>query len=83
MAQKSCLRVGAVSFLNTKPLIYPLLNGELQTDEINLSVQVPSRLATLLYDDELDIGLIPIIEYFRANHKGKGYRIPPNISIAS
>ena len=83
MVQKSCLRVGAVSFLNTKPLIFPLLNGELQTDEIDLSVQVPSRLAILLSNDELDVGLIPIVEYFRANAAGKGYRILPNIAIAS
>jgi chorismate dehydratase len=81
--QKSSLRVGAVSFLNTKPLIYPFLNGELQTDEIALSVHVPSRLATLLSNDELDIGLIPIVEYFRGNVPGAGYRILPNIAIAS
>ncbi len=93
MAQKSCtsqyglascaLKVGAVSFLNTKPLIYPLLNGQLQTDEISLSVKVPSRLAIQLDNSELDIGLIPIIEYFRANAVGAGYRILPNIAIGS
>ncbi len=83
MVQKSRLRIGAVSFLNTKPLIYPLLNGELQTEEIDLSVQVPSRLATLLSNDALDIGLIPIVDYFRANDQNAGYRILPNISIAS
>ena len=83
MVQESRLRVGAVSFLNTKPLIYPLLNGELQTEEIDLSVHVPSRLATLLGNKELDIGLIPIVEYFRANDQGKGYCILPNVSIAS
>lgn len=83
MDQKSCLRVGAVSFLNTKPLIYPFLNGQLQTEEISLSVKVPSRLATQLSDGELDIGLIPIIEYFRANAKGAGYRILPNMAIGS
>lgn len=83
MAQKSCLRVGAVSFLNTKPLIYPLLNGQLQTDEISLSVKVPSRLAIQLNNGELDIGLIPIIEYFRANAVGAGYRILPNIAVGS
>lgn len=77
------LKVGAVSFLNTKPLIYPLLNGELQTEEIDLSIHVPSRLATFLNNHELDIALIPIVEYFRANDRGKGYRILPNISIAS
>ena len=77
------MRVGAVSFLNTKPLIYPLLNGQLQSDEISLSVKVPSRLAILLNNSELDIGLIPIIEYFRANAAGAGYRILPNLGIVS
>jgi len=81
--QKSCLRVGAVSFLNTKPLIYPFLNGQIQTEEIALSVKVPSRLATQLSSAELDIGLIPIVEYFRSNAKGAGYRILPNMAIGS
>lgn len=83
MGKKSCLRVGAVSFLNTKPLIYPFLNGQIQTEEITLSVKVPSRLATQLSNTELDIGLIPIVEYFRANANGAGYRILPNIAIGS
>ncbi len=83
MVQKSRIRVGAVSFLNTKPLIYPLLNGELQTEDIILSAQVPSLLATQLSNDELDVGLIPIVEYFRANATGAGYRILPEIAIAS
>ena len=82
MVQKSRLRVGAVSFLNTKPLIYPLLNKEIRTD-IALSVDVPSRIATLLSEGELDVGLIPIIEYFRAKPSGTDYCILPNISIAS
>ena len=83
MVQKSRIRVGAVSFLNTKPLIYPLLDGELPTDDINLSVHVPSQLATQLNSDALDIGLIPTVEYFRANATGAGYRILPEIAIAS
>lgn len=82
MVQESRLRVGAVSFLNTKPLIYPLLNKEIQTD-IALSVDVPSRVATLLSEGELDVGLIPIIEYFRANPSGTHLCILPDISIAS
>ena len=82
MVQKSRLRVGAVSFLNTKPLIYPLLNKEIRTD-IALSVDVPSRIATLLSEGKLDVGLIPIIEYFRAKPSGTDYCIFPNISIAS
>ena len=82
MVQKSRLRVGAVSFLNTKPLIYPLLNEEIQTD-IALSVDVPSRVAALLNNGALDVGLIPIIEYFRANPSDTSYCILPDISIAS
>ena len=82
MVQKSRLRVGAVSFLNTKPLIYPLLNGEIQTD-IELSIDVPSHLALLLSRGDLEVGLISIIEYFRANPSHASYCILPEISIAS
>lgn len=83
MVQKSRIRVGAVSFLNTKPLIYPLLKKELPTENISLSMHVPSQLATMLEHNEIDIGLIPIVEYFRANDRGDNYRILPDISIAS
>ena len=82
MVQKSRLRVGAVSFLNTKPLIYPLLNEEIQTD-IELSIDVPSRLALFLSRGEIEVGLISIIEYFRANPSHTSYCILPDISIAS
>ena len=83
MVQKSRLRVEAVSFLNTKPLIYPLLNGELQTDNIELNIEVPSRAALHLSSGEIDVGLIPIIEYFRANPSHTSYAILPGIAIAS
>ncbi len=82
MAQKSRVKVGAVSFLNTKPLIYPLLE-ESQfpgSEAIKLSLAVPSRLAIELKDGDIDVGLIPIIEYFRADI---GYRIIRHISICS
>ena len=82
MVQKSSIRVGAVSFLNTKPLIYPLLNDEIETD-IVLSVDVPSRVAGLLNRGELEVGLIPTVEYFRANPSEIPYCILPDISIAS
>ena len=82
MVQESRLRVGAVSFLNTKPLIYPLLNGEIQTD-IEFSIDVPSSLALLLSRGDLEVGLISTIEYFRANPSHASYCILPEISIAS
>ena len=82
MVQKSRLRVGAVSFLNTKPLIYPLLKEEIDTD-IALTIDVPSRLALLLSRGEIEVGLISIIEYFRANPSHASYCILPDMSIAS
>ena len=82
MAQKSRVRVGAVSFLNTKPLIYPLLDNPQfpGSEAIELSLAVPSRLAAELKDGDLDVGLIPIIEYFRTD---SDYRIIRDISICS
>lgn len=82
MAQESRIKVGAVSFLNTKPLIYPLVDGNQfpGSEEIELSLAVPSRLATELRDGDLDVGLIPIIEYFRADTE---YRIIRHVSICS
>lgn len=82
MVQESRIRVGAVSFLNTKPLIYPLLKKEIETD-IALTIDVPSRIAALLKKDEIDVGLIPIVEYFRANPSDTPYYILPDISITS
>jgi chorismate dehydratase len=70
------IRVGAVNYLNTRPLIHEF---ESFAPEAELSLEVPSRLADLLADGRLDIGLIPVIEYFRAG----SYSVVPNISIAS
>jgi chorismate dehydratase len=71
-----CVRVGAVNYLNTKPLIYGL---ETLVPEAELILDVPSHLADLLAAGDLDVGLIPVIEYFRAGT----YSIVPDISIAS
>src|SRR5207244_10625590 len=68
--------IGAVNYLNTKPLIHEL---EVLAPEAELVLDVPSRLADLLADARLDVALIPAIEYFRAG----GYTILPNIAIAS
>ena len=82
MAQKSRVKVGAVSFLNTKPLIYPLVADSQfpGSEAIELSLEVPSRLATELRNGDLDVGLIPIIEYFRTDI---AYKIIQGISICS
>ena len=70
------IRIGAVNYLNTKPLICDL---EFLAPEAELQLEVPSRLADLLAAGELDVALIPVIEYFRAGT----YSIVPNIAIAS
>ena len=70
------IQIGAVTYLNTKPLIH-------QLDELapgaDLSLDLPSRLADQLAAGELDVALIPIVEVFR----GQNYRILPNMAIAS
>jgi chorismate dehydratase len=68
--------VGAVNYLNTKPLIENLSSF---APSIELSLEVPSKLADQLAEGELDVALIPVIEYFR----GANYSIVPDISIAS
>ena len=53
------IRVGAVSYLNTKPLIYGFQNG-LMSDKIELTLDYPARLATALQKKEIDIALLPV-----------------------
>jgi len=70
------LRVGAVNYLNTKPLIEglpELLPGSL------LHLDLPSRLADSMRAGEVDIGLIPVAEYFRA----VDYGMIPGLGIVS
>lgn len=56
------LRVGAVSYLNTRPLIYQL---QQLAPGIELVLDVPSRLADALREGRLDVALIPSIESFQ------------------
>jgi chorismate dehydratase len=73
----SPLHIGSVVFLNAKPLVRFLnLDGPPQ---IQFMLEVPSRLADLMKKDELDVALLPSVEYFRAPN----YRILPEICIAS
>jgi chorismate dehydratase len=71
------LRIGAVAYLNTKPLIYGLDSTIEPVGTLTLAL--PSRLAASLHRGELDIGLIPVVEYLR--HRSE-YRIVSNAAIA-
>src|SRR4051812_43662055 len=70
------IRVGAVNYLNSKPLIERLTDF---APRVELSLDLPSRLADRLAAGSIDVGLIPVVEYFR----GSNYSIVPNIAIAS
>ncbi len=72
------LRIGAVSYLNTRPLVYRL--RERLGPAGTLGFNLPSRLADGLADGSLDVALIPSVEYFRGLHRG--YEIVSDAAIA-
>lgn len=74
----SSLRVGAVGYLNAKPLYYRL---EEFAPGVRLEMDVPSRLADRLAEGSLDLALIPSVEYFRG--APLGYEILPGFAIAA
>jgi chorismate dehydratase len=51
--------VGAVSYLNTKPLLYGIQRSAIIRD-IELTIDYPSRIASMLLHDEIDMGLVPV-----------------------
>ncbi len=55
------LRVGSVSFLNAKPLIY----GLDKAPAIDLQLEVPSKLLGGLKDGRFDVALLPVVDYQR------------------
>jgi chorismate dehydratase len=70
------VRLGAVSYLNTRPLVY----GLEPSARFDVRFDVPSRCAALLHEGAIDVGLIPSIEYLRGPVP---YRIAPDLSLAS
>jgi chorismate dehydratase len=53
------IRVGAVNYLNTKPLIYGLDHG-IMNGQAELIIDYPSRIASMLLEDQIDVGLVPV-----------------------
>ena len=53
------IRVGAVSYLNTRPLIFGVKRSGL-VNRIDLIEDYPSKIAAMLLNDEIDVGLIPV-----------------------
>jgi chorismate dehydratase len=71
----SRIRLGAVSFLNARPLVY----GLDRLPRFDIRYDAPSRCAALLHEGAIDVGLIPSIEYLR----GGPYLAVPDLAIAS
>lgn len=71
------LNVGAVNYLNSKPLIEGL--PELLSPYGDLRLDFPSRLADDLAARRLDVALIPSIEYFR----GVDYEVISDACVAA
>ena len=69
------VRLGAVGYLNARPLVRDLDSQP----RFHVRYDVPSKCAGLLHDGAIDLGLIPSIEYLR----GGPYRIVPDVAIAS
>jgi chorismate dehydratase len=69
------MRIGAVNYLNSKPLVYGL---ESLAPDVRLYYDLPSRLADSLAAGRLDVALIPTVEFFR----GPGYSIVSNACVA-
>jgi chorismate dehydratase len=73
----SLIRLGAVAYLNARPLVYGL---ELKSALFSLRFDVPSKCASLLHENAIDIGMIPSIEYLRGH---EAYHIVPELAITS
>lgn len=70
------VRLGAVSYLNSRPLIEDL---ETLLPGSSIDLDYPSRLADSLSRNELDVALIPSIEFFRR----PGYQIISDACVAA
>src|SRR5207344_1578676 len=70
------VRLGAVDYLNVRPLVYGL---DLHPDRVTLRYDVPSVCARLLAEGAIDLGMVPSIAYLDR----PGDRIVPGICIGS
>src|SRR3954462_9383256 len=71
------IRLGAVTYLNARPLVYGL---ESRVERFSLRYDIPSECARLLHAHETDLGLIPSIEYLRGP---AAYRLVPGPAVTS
>ena len=70
------VRIGAVGYLNARPLTWAL---DRSPERWQVRYDLPAVCARLLYDGEVDLGLVPSIEYLRSDL----YRFVPGVGIGS
>lgn len=73
------VRLGVVSYLNTKPLVRAFETGAVEHD-FDLRFEVPSVCARQLHAGETDVALIPSIEIARSPEP---YAVVPSVGITS
>lgn len=74
MTKQAEIRLGAVSYLNTRPLVHGLAE---RLPQAVIVYDLPSRLADRLASGELDVALIPSVEFFQ----NPGYSIVSDACI--
>jgi chorismate dehydratase len=78
------IRVGAVSYLNTKPLLYGIERSPVLQD-MELITDYPARIADQLLTDDIDVGLVPvaILPHLPVHYLNTRYVIGCNGPVAS
>ncbi|HTL08660.1 MAG TPA: menaquinone biosynthesis protein [Chitinophagaceae bacterium] len=78
------IKCGAVSYLNTKPLIYGFEQGAMR-DVIAMTEDYPASIAAMLLNNEIDLGLVPvaIIPAMTEHHIVSNYCIGADGPVAS
>ena len=78
----SRLRVSAISYLNTAPLMWNFEHDPSMADlrrDFEIDYTIPSRCAQMLGEGSADIGIIPVAAYTTI----PGLRVIPDVAIAS
>lgn len=70
------VRIGAVGYLNARPLTWAL---DRDPQRWQVRYDVPSVCASLLHAGDVDLGLVPLIEYLAASD----YKLVPGVGIGS
>src|SRR5213079_1612508 len=73
---QAAIRIGAVGYLNARPLTWAL---DRSPERWQVRYDLPAVCAALLHDGKTDLGLIPSIEYLQS----PDYRFVPGVGIGS